>query len=273
MPVPLGTQRWVLHGIPRHRWPRPWIELPSFTLHWGYGFRLFVHLWNGCQDRGFKSLWFAWPSISWLPLLRLPTCQRKFFDVWFLFLHSLQILFRCSPQTPKVHQVLHWFRKEHFNLLGCTVSSSFETWFIADDRTKELAWGPFGKLVMCVAQTAYMNRLVRNVWVVGEKNRELVDKSKVGFLLLIEKSTESTFKIQFLIGGYLTEKNTTVTSTHITNMHSRCMLTRKFHACHAKLTYLAKIHLKFFNHWQLKLLEPNWSGRKYKSKMCLLCVS
>lgn len=144
----------------------------------------------------------------------------------------------------------------------------FETWwFTADDETKEWAWGPFGKHVTCVVHTACMNRSVRNVWIVGEENRESVDKSKMGFLL-IEKGTESTCKIHFQIGGYLIEKILLLTQPamprHITNMHSQCILNHKFLACHSKLIYLAKIDLKFFNHWQLKLLEPSCSGRKYK---------
>ena len=88
--------------------------------------------------------------------------------------------------------------------------------------------------------------------VVGEKNRELVDESKMGFLLLIEKSTESIFKIHFQIDGCLTEKILLLTQPamprHITDTHSQCILNPKFLACHSKLTYLAKINLKFFNH-------------------------
>lgn len=83
---------------------------------------------------------------------------------------------------------------------------------------------------MCVVRPACVNHSVRNVCVVGEKNREPVDESKMhqmGFLLVTEKSTESTFRIHFQIGGCWTEKNATVAQSGMPRqigMCSKCVL-------------------------------------------------
>lgn len=80
---------------------------------------------NGCQDRSFKwlymTLYLLAASSKILPLL------ANFFLMYdFCSLHyNPNPLSAILPKTPppKVYQVLglHWFHKECFNLLGCTV--------------------------------------------------------------------------------------------------------------------------------------------------------